>query len=65
MANTPLIRIKRVPGAQCGGVVHDAYFIVKVRVSHDETAVKLLGIGMFAFFVCAAQALGLGRRGHT
>ena len=43
MANTPLIRIKRVPGAQCGGVVHDAYFIVKVRVSHDFSSVKRAG----------------------
>ena len=40
MANTRLIRIKRVPGAQCGGVVHDAYFIVKVRVSHDCSNVR-------------------------
>jgi len=36
MANTRLIRIKRVLGAQCGGVVHGAYFIIGLGLQKGE-----------------------------
>ena len=36
MASTRLIRIKRVPGAQCGVVVHDAYFIIGLGLQKGE-----------------------------
>ena len=46
MAHTRLIRIKRVPGAQCGGVVHDA---VIARFSRTLSTTFAAGVPLLCF----------------